>query len=692
MTTLSDPRDLAQSHVNYEEPPVKPPPLLLVGPLAWVRNNLVSSPLDAILTVVGAIVIVGVITSFVSWAVGAANWYAVTFNLRLFIVGRFEADYEWRLVVLLIFVAVTVGMAFAAWSRIRLSTWIVLAIIIALTFILPPIIKATTSPPPTYFGVGNAVVISGSSNITPAKQVAFTGKAGETVSLQIANELNGGDEVLQNLSGFSDDSANTLRNAAGTRLGNMARKAEIEAELAGDLLTQNQRDRLTTELGKLTIPDSISDTYTLNSVPVNIRILRATTSAVVGEGTVESNGAPLTVTLPEDGWYILEKTVDGDKSDAILRTQGIYPTLERSLTQGATGSTTDAAGVTSSGSGSSRLSQFVRMTDNFTTEEPRPAADGKNIPNVDITANQFQGTHQFSDWLGLFVGPFLGQINTVLLVVVIALLAGYVAGHLIDNTFSPRLKPRQASGRSATWMLIATPILMFVFVYGLGSLLPLSDTARWGGLLLTLMLAVVGIIASFPVGVLLALGRRSNLPVISIFCTLYIEFVRGVPLLTVLFMAQLLLPLINPALSSTPGAFRAMVALVLFSAAYLAENTRGGLQSIPPGQEEAAKALGLAPWQVTLYITLPQALRAVIPAMVGSFISLFKDTSLVAIVGLLDLVGMSKNVISQTEFLQRQREVLLFIVIIYFVFSYAMSTLSRRIEATGAGQAMAKKI
>lgn len=692
MTTLSDPRDLSQSHVNYDEPPVKPPPLLLVGPLAWVRNNLVSSPLDAILTLVGGIVIVGVITSFVAWAVGAANWYAVTFNLRLFIIGRYEANYEWRLVVLLVFVAVTVGMAFAAWARIRLSTWIVLAIIVALTFILPPIIKAMTPLPPTYFGVGNAAIVSGSSNITPAKQVAFTGKAGETVSLQIANELNGGDEVLQTLSGFSDDGANTLRNAAGTRLDNSVRKAEIEAELDGDLLTQNQRDRLTIELGKLTIPDSISDTYTLNSVPVNIRILRATTGAVVGEGTVESNGAPLTVTLPEDGWYILEKTVEGDKSDAILRTQGIYPTLERSLTQGATGSSTDAAGVTSSGSGSSRLSQFVRMTDNFTIEEPRPAADGKNIPNVDITANQFQGTHSFSDWLGMFVGPFLGQINTVLLVVVIALLAGYVAGHLIDNTFSPRQKPRQASGRSATWMLIATPILMFVFVYGLGSLLPLSDTARWGGLLLTLMLAVVGIIASFPVGVLLALGRRSNLPVISIFCTLYIEFVRGVPLITVLFMAQLLLPLINPALASTPGAFRAMVALVLFSAAYLAENTRGGLQSIPPGQEEAAKALGLAPWQVTLYITLPQALRAVIPAMVGSFISLFKDTSLVAIVGLLDLVGMSKNVISQTEFLQRQREVLLFIVIIYFVFSYAMSTLSRRIEATGAGQAMAKKI
>jgi general L-amino acid transport system permease protein len=275
---------------------------------------------------------------------------------------------------------------------------------------------------------------------------------------------------------------------------------------------------------------------------------------------------------------------------------------------------------------------------------------------------------------------------------VIAVFAGYIGGVFINNTFSPRERPRQASTRIATWMLIVAPILMFVFVYGLGNILPLSDTARWGGLLLTLMLTVVGIIASFPIGVLLALGRRSSLPVISTFCTLYIEFVRGVPLITVLFMAQLLVPLVNPSLASTPGAFRAMIAVLLFSAAYLAENTRGGLQSIPPGQEEAAKALGLSGWQATLYITLPQALRAVIPAMVGSFISLYKDTSLVAIVGLLDLLGMSKNVVAQTEFLQRQREVLLFIVIIYFLVSYSMSTLSKRIESSGAGKAMAKKI
>jgi general L-amino acid transport system permease protein len=130
-----------------------------------------------------------------------------------------------------------------------------------------------------------------------------------------------------------------------------------------------------------------------------------------------------------------------------------------------------------------------------------------------------------------------------------------------------------------------------------------------------------------------------------------------------------------------------MVAVTLFSAAYLAENVRGGLQSLPPGQEEAAKALGLAGWQVTLYITLPQALRAVIPALVGQFISLYKDTSLVAIVGLTDLTGVTRNVAAQTEFQGLLRETYVFISIIYFSFSYVMSIVSRRIEASGSGAA-----
>ncbi|MCS7072085.1 MAG: amino acid ABC transporter permease, partial [Anaerolinea sp.] len=219
------------------------------------------------------------------------------------------------------------------------------------------------------------------------------------------------------------------------------------------------------------------------------------------------------------------------------------------------------------------------------------------------------------------------------------------------------------------------------------NLLPLIDTRRWGGFLLTLMLTVVAILASFPLGVLLALGRRSTLPAIKWSCTIYIELVRGVPLITVLFMAQLLVPLVNPALANVDNVIRAMVGLTLFSAAYLAENVRGGLQSIPYGQVEAARALGLSTMQMTLLILLPQALRAVIPALVGQCIALFKDTSLVALVGLTDLTGIARGVVAQTEFIGLQMEVYAFISVIYFVFSYLMAYVSRRIEASGSGAA-----
>jgi His/Glu/Gln/Arg/opine family amino acid ABC transporter permease subunit len=219
-------------------------------------------------------------------------------------------------------------------------------------------------------------------------------------------------------------------------------------------------------------------------------------------------------------------------------------------------------------------------------------------------------------------------------------------------------------------------------------LLPVAEMRLWGGFLLTFMLTIVGIIASFPIGILLALGRRAHrYPAIKYFCILYIEFVRGVPLITVLFMASLLVPLVNPELATVPQVVRAMVGITMFSAAYLAENVRGGLQSIPSGQEEAGKALGLNNVQVTMQITLPQALRAVIPALVGQAISLFKDTSLVYIVGLADLTGVAIRVVAQSEFVGRRLETLVFISVIYFIFSYVMSFVSRRIEESGSGSA-----
>lgn len=223
-------------------------------------------------------------------------------------------------------------------------------------------------------------------------------------------------------------------------------------------------------------------------------------------------------------------------------------------------------------------------------------------------------------------------------------------------------------------------------------LLPLTDKRRWGGFMLTMQITILGIGASFPIGLLLALGRRSNLPIVKTACIIYIETVRGVPLVTVLFMATLLVPLVDPALATIEGVVRVWVGVTMFSAAYLAENVRGGLQSIPSGQTEAAQAIGLSGWQTTIYILLPQALRAVIPALVGQFISLFKDTSLVYIVGLAELLGIAQRVVAQPEFIQRRQETFLYIAIIYFVFSYIMSYISRRVEETGSGAARARQI
>ncbi len=253
-------------------------------------------------------------------------------------------------------------------------------------------------------------------------------------------------------------------------------------------------------------------------------------------------------------------------------------------------------------------------------------------------------------------------------------------GYLVGT----RLGPRSRWPLVIAWLLVYPVMIVLVRGFDTAGPFVLVESNLWGGLLLTLILSVTAIVASFPLGVLLALGRRSSLPIIKGFCIVYIELIRGVPLVTVLFMAQLMLPLFLPGDWRIDNVLRAMVAMTLFSAAYLAENVRGGLQAIPKGQVEAARALGLNVVQTTLLITLPQALRAVIPVLVGQFISLFKDTSLVTIVGLFDLLGIAQSVIAQPAWLQISggvwRETFLTIALIYWVFSFTMSRTSRQLE------------
>jgi general L-amino acid transport system permease protein len=241
-------------------------------------------------------------------------------------------------------------------------------------------------------------------------------------------------------------------------------------------------------------------------------------------------------------------------------------------------------------------------------------------------------------------------------------------------------------GRRAAWLarftwlaLLVGVVAVIQLVSGFGGV----GWGDWGGLLLTLFVTVAGIALSFPLGVLVALGRRSSLPALRGMTVGYIELIRGVPLVALLFMGQYVVPLVYPNTVEPPSPLaRALIAITLFESAYVAETVRGGLQAIPRGQYEAAQAVGLAPWKVTRLIVLPQALRAVIPAMVGQFISLFKDTSLLAILGFLELLEVAKNTNAQPEFLgQRLHTVTFaFVALIYWAGSYTMSRESRRIE------------
>jgi general L-amino acid transport system permease protein len=245
----------------------------------------------------------------------------------------------------------------------------------------------------------------------------------------------------------------------------------------------------------------------------------------------------------------------------------------------------------------------------------------------------------------------------------------------------------------ARWLMLAWGLSFVITIillsgYRNSNMLPNVSTGLWGGLLLTFLLAIVGIVASFPIGVLLALGRQSTLPVVKTLCILFIEVVRGVPLVTILFMTSILLPLFLPNTIRIDRVIRAMLGMTLFAAAYMAENVRGGLQSIPRGQYEAAKAIGLNNFQTTTLIILPQALRVVIPAIVGQFIALFMDTTLATIVGLLELLAIGGAVLnSNPQWLLLDMEVYGFIAVVFWIFTYSMAFASRRVEeAVGLGK------
>jgi general L-amino acid transport system permease protein len=233
------------------------------------------------------------------------------------------------------------------------------------------------------------------------------------------------------------------------------------------------------------------------------------------------------------------------------------------------------------------------------------------------------------------------------------------------------------------WLALAWVVVLAVFFAlmrgGVFGLTPV-ETERWGGVPLTLLLSIVSLVIAFPLSVLVALGRQSNLPAIRTLCVIYVELIRGVPLISVLFMASFILPLFMPTGSKIDVLTRVLVGMTLFSAAYLAEVVRGGLQALPKGQVEAAQSLGLSYWQTQRLIVLPQALRMVVPAIVNTFIGAFKDTSLVTIVSLYDLTGAVQLALGDADWRKFFIEGQLFAAAIYFVACFAMSRYSLWLE------------
>ncbi len=234
------------------------------------------------------------------------------------------------------------------------------------------------------------------------------------------------------------------------------------------------------------------------------------------------------------------------------------------------------------------------------------------------------------------------------------------------------------------WILllfvVGFPFLTVFLLFGGYAGIPVVDTHLWGGLLVTMIISLVGIVISLPIGIILALGRRSDMPIIRSFCTVYIEVWRGVPLITVLFMASVMLPLFMAGESETDKLVRALIGVVLFASAYMAEVVRGGLQAIPKGQYEAANALGLGYTQKMRLIILPQALKISIPSIVNTFIGLFKDTSLVLIIGMFDVLGIGQAANTDPNWLGFATESYVFVALIFWIFCFGMSRYSIYLE------------
>jgi His/Glu/Gln/Arg/opine family amino acid ABC transporter permease subunit len=701
-----------------EPPPARRPPVTEVGAIKWIRENLFKTWTDGILTLLTLFISAFLIIGFLNWAIFQAQWEIVFLNLRQISVGNLFPQSEiWRIDLI---VAIIVGLTFlsiAVWGRIQRGVVITTAFILGTMYILPPLTQSVEEPTVKVWAeVG-----------VDTRYVQFVADAGQTISVAIDPLTQAATEDSDAIGDYSIDSLQGVY-------------IENDNQQGGTSFDSfNERSTAINFLGE--IDPTLYDMNIRAVVEQDGQIVGATPFTQGSQQTLE-----FTWTAQDTGWYVIyaefHPETPGENGAAWLNLDGLQAFrstnkgfAELEATYGPRPEQEAIADCSSCVTGVNRtdmrfqgdrtleqffslqLAPFLLETRDLFTQMVILAAIAYLLGRVLVAAklgaaDQLEAIERrLSIVVGGLIMLYFGIQVTLIAInsralqdASFATFTGVMLCALLYAGVQFFKEDRAKSSRGMTILWLVSIPLIWTILTGFSQPetlanvpenvnqaveypLPAIQSDQYGGMALTLLLSAVAIIASFPLGVLLALGRQSDLPVISLLCTIFIEVVRGVPLITLLFFGRFILPFFGFGLGDVDILVRIMVMLTLFTAAYMAEVVRGGLQIVPKGQIEASQALGLNGFWTTVLIVLPQALRAVIPAIMGQAVSLFKDTTLVYIVGLFEILGTMNQILgdSQTGYTLFPREGYLYVAIAYFVFAYLMADISRRLERTGAG-------
>lgn len=655
---MSEPSKMHNEELFYvappEPPPSRRPPPLTVGPVGWMRTNLFSSPSNTVLTVLTIVLVLLFAYTSIKWAIFSAEWGVVNNNLRLLMVGQYTPEELWRVELvagLLIFLS---GLGLAVWGDTSRPFFVGTIIIAIFVILIPSIAVALDEPPIRY-------LVSPDAGEDP---LFFVGDKGQEISITV-------ESIRDNT--FVEDDTNPFVGYIESRPG-----------------IESSRNTWNDTKGQVR-----AGTLDLANYNLIFRVQLLNRQGIVLEevlSTAQDPDVTLTHTLSEANWYAVRiQKIEGGAIRTNLDGLSIPSTpLRNSEEAGFAWIRVDNVAI-----------YFTKPTDIQARQATYGSFPSYECPGGSACIRQvaenelrFDGTRGFGQYLKTQISPFMTAATIPFLKGIIVAFLGWLVGYLPKRARSLDTQKRVARATLIGWLLLIP--VSWMILNGMDDLskinptfdIPKVSTKLWGGLLLTMILTFVSITASFPIGMALALGRRSDLQIIKIASTIFIEVVRGVPLITILFMAKTIVPFFAASLQNVELVIPMIVGLTLFSAAYLAEIIRGGLQIIPKGQVEAAQALGLSPYRTTTLIVLPQALRSVIPAIMSQFVSLFKDTTLVSIVGLFELLGMIDFIaVGNVRYSGSLREAYLFVGIVYFIISYVMSAVSRRLEETGSGAA-----